>query len=503
MLPKRLFQNAVIAALVWPFAVCAGEGLADVKVATDTSIDCSSIDGIAKDLFAKCKTDEEKAIAAWYFVRRLHFHWPHIPTWDSIDLINSYGFALCGHQSTMFAQICNAGGVKARTAHPKNHVIAEAWYGDAWHMFDCQVGWFAYRKDKSAVASCEEMKKDPSIISDAIKDDRGSQPFFQCSDNPASGAEFAATARPGGVPEVPKRRLVVNLRRGESIIRKWSNEGKSWAQGNDPKWSQPGHFCTKQVVDANDPVNWPLWKPYAEVKSTEPLRYGIKRTYGNGRLVYEPPLASDAFRDGVAPDGIKGVKAKYEDDKGPNLHPAEAGKPGSVIFAIDLPYIGVDAWLDATALRKTEKDVLSIAVKSAKGPWQEVWRADKTGELKLENISLKTGAYGQHQFLVKFEMQANGDSADVGLHSLCFTTVFMNNIQALPFFVPGKNAVRVTAADGADLARNKLSLEYVWDEQGQEKKLECKIERVPFEVAVDVAGQEMPRMKSIKLSVAP
>jgi len=501
-------RDNMLRVLVAGPALCAAcyaaqRGLADVKVTTNTSIDCSSIPSIAKDLFANCKNDEERAIAAWYFVRRLHFHWPHIPTWDSIDLINSYGFALCGYQSMMFAQICNAGGIKTRTMHPKNHVIAEAFYGDAWHMFDCQVGWFAYRKDKSAVASCEEMKADPMIITDAVSDGRASKPHFQCSDSSKSGSEIAATAKVGGIPELPQRSLVINLRRGESITRMWSNEGKSWSLPNEPKWTQPAHLCTKQAVDANDPVNWPLWKPYAEITSQDPLRYGIKRTYGNGRMVYEPPLAGEALRDGLARDGLQGVRAAYEDRKAPNLHPAEAGKPGSVVFVINLPYAGVDAWLDGTALRKSDKDVLSISAKAETGAWQEVWRAGKTGELPLENISLKSAAYAQHQYLVKLEMQSGSDVADVGLNSIRFTTVFMNNIQALPYFAPGKNLIRVTAAEGADLAKNKLTLEYAWEEDGKERKLESKVDKVPFETTVEVGGQAMPRMKSVRLSVAP
>jgi len=141
-------------------------GVADVKVTTDRSIDCTSVQTIARDLYANCKTDEEKAVATWYFVRRLHFHWPTIPTWDSIDLINSYGFALCGYQSTMYVQIATAGGLKARTMHPTKHVIAEAYYDGAWHMFDCQVGWFA-RNRKGAVANCAEMTADPTIVTDA------------------------------------------------------------------------------------------------------------------------------------------------------------------------------------------------------------------------------------------------------------------------------------------------------------------------------------------------
>ena len=47
-----------------------------IKVTTDTSIDCSSVQTIARDLLRGKETDEQKAIAIWYFVRRLLYHWP-------------------------------------------------------------------------------------------------------------------------------------------------------------------------------------------------------------------------------------------------------------------------------------------------------------------------------------------------------------------------------------------------------------------------------------------
>jgi len=487
-------------AAVAMLAAPAAGGVGDVKVTTDTSIDCSSIQSIARDLYKDCKSDKEKAIATWYFVRRVHYHWPHIPTWNSIDLINSYGFALCGYQSNMYCQIATAGGLKARTMHPDRHVIAEAFYDGAWHMFDCQVGWYALNR-KGAVASCAEMKKDPTIVTDAVKEGRASQPYFQCRDDPKGGTNYAATARTGGSKRAPKNRLVINLRRGESISRVWGNEGKPWHQLKDNRgFVSPRHSCTGQAIDANDPVNWPFWKPYAQVRSKEGenVRYGIKRYYGNGRMVYEPDLATAAFTDGLATDGLAGVAAK----QGSNLHPAKAGEAGTATFVIDSPYVAVDSWLELEGLRTGEKDVLAVHVRKTKGKWTKVWSAEKTGKVKAEKISLKDAAWQSHQFFVRFELSAAAKVTDVGLEGFKVTTVFMNNMYALPYFKPGKNTVRVAAAKGADLKANKLTLEYVWQEQGKERKLTKAIDKLPFETTVTVAGKEIPKMKSVTLSVA-
>ncbi len=493
----RPILTVTILLAVLPMTTYAG--IADVKVTTDRSIDCSSFQSIARDLFRNCKTDEAKAIAAWYFVRRTHFHWPKIPNASSLDLLNSFGFGLCWHQSWAFGQICAAGGLKARTMHLKGHVMAEAWYDDAWHLFDCQVGWFAYRKDKSAVASCAEMRKDASIVRDAVRDGRTSKPFFQCRDDPRGGADYAKTARPGHTPKVPAGRLVINLRRGESITRTWGNEGKGWHPAGEKKWTSPRHTCLKQVIDANDPVNWPYWKPYAQVRRKEGDRvvYGVKRYFGNGRLVYAPDLSGDAFKDAVVKGGVKNIRV------GGGLGPAKAGEPASVTFVVECPYVMVDAWLDLAAFRKTEQDVLAVQVKGTKGGWREMWQADKTGKLTLDKVSLKDAAWGAKRYFVRLEMKAAGDPAAVRLDKLAITSVFMNNFYALPHFVPGRNAVRVTAGEGADLAANPLTLEYVWEEAGVERTLRRRIDKLPFECVVNVAGKEMPRMKSVTLAVSP
>ena len=553
-------------------AVPAGAGISDVKVTTDRSIDCSSIKTIARDLYAPCKTDQDKAIATWYFVRRMHFHWPNIPTWDSIDLINSYGFALCGYQSTMYTQIAQAGGLKARTMHLPGHVIAEVFYDDAWHMFDCQVGWYALNRE-GKVASCAEMKADPTLVTKAEEEKRASQPYFQCRDNPQGGTNYAAKASAGGSPKVPDNVISINLRRGESITRVWGNESKPWfsEKGNDGKpnttFLEPRHTCTGQGIDTNDPVNWPYWRPYAQVTRVADGKpsYGIKRTYGNGRLVYAPNLAGAEFLADLPEGSAVNVKAI---DQG--LTAAEGGKEASVVIPVNSPYIITDASLTVSA-EWGETGVLTIAVKGEKGEWSEVFKGDNKGMLKDKVFSLKDAAFRGKKYQVKVAMQC--PKAEVVLSKLELTTVFINNMYALPYFMPGKNFILVTAdmdefradlltsehrkelneyisaslkdaraaadkdiaagllgeaeiaalqrklramahekavewlqkhlPDRADLGKGLLTLKYVWEEAGKEKTLEKTIEKLPFEATVEVGGQELPKMKSVTLSVAP
>ncbi len=523
---RLLWRVGMLPAVVAVALVGAAWGaVADVKVTTDTSIDCSSIQTIARDLYKGCKTDEDKAVATWYFVRRVMFHWPHIPTWDTVELVNSYGIGLCGYQSQAFAQICQAGGLKARTLHMPGHVLAEAWYDGDWHFFDCQVGWFVYKKVTGAdgkgrltVASHEDIAKDPSIVMEAVQEGRASKPFFQCrvndrsSDKPDNGVEYAKKAQPGGPAKGCDSRLVINLRRGESITRCWSNEEKSWfdraAAEKQPGFTSLHHPCTASIIDENDPVNWPYWKPYARMtvnKEGKP-RYGEKRYFGNGRMVYEPDLASEGFREGLAEKGLQGIKTRREDKAGANLHPAAASKTGTAIFVINCPYVAVDAWLDLSGVRKGDKDSVVVSArreKDAPDQWREVCRADAADALEVKDLSLKEIAWEQHRYFVKVELRAAGDIRDAGLDRIRFSTVFINNMYALPYFMPGRNVVRVTADKGSDLKHDPLTLTYVWEEQGKERRLERRIDKLPCETVVEVAGAEMPRMKSVTLAVGP
>jgi hypothetical protein len=332
------------------------------------------------------------------------------------------------------------------------------------------------------------MKADNTIITEAEKDGRASKPWFQCSGKYGVGVTTANTHRVGKVPKVPKTRIIINLRKGESIKRIWGNEGKSWFPKGEKRWTQPKHGCTRQHTDANDPVNWPYWKPYAEIrkKTDTKILYGVKRYFGNGRMTYSPNIASKEFLAGVSKENIQAKKS---------LQPQEAGKPASISFDITCPYIMVDAWLDLQGLKKTNDDVLAVYAKGAKGEWQEVFRAAQTGEVKQENISLKKAAWASKKYSIKLELKASSNSADAGISKFTVTTVFMNNMYALPYFKPGKNVIKVTTGEGADLKSNKLKLEYVWEEEGKEKKLNLPIDKVPFEHTVEVAGKELPKVE--------
>jgi hypothetical protein len=104
---------------------------------------------------------------------------------------------------------------------------------------------------------------------------------------------------------------------------------------------------------------------------------------------------------------------------------------------------------------------------------------------------------------VRVDLKAAEEDTDVGLESLRITVVFLCNFQSLPYLLPGKNTVEVTAAKDADLVANRLTVKYAWQEDGQPKTLSKRVSSVPFDTPVEVSGASTCRMKSVTLSVAP
>lgn len=212
--------------------------------------------------------------------------------------------------------------------------------------------------------------------------------------------------------------------------------------------------------------------------------------------MYEPLLVQESFCDALAPNGLTNIKADG------TIQPVEAGKDASVTFQIDSPYVAVDAWLDATVFRATTADTITVSVKGKKGGWQKASTVEATGTVDLEKISLKDAAWFGHGYQVRLTLNG-AKPGSVKVEKLRITTVFMNNMYALPYFMPGKNTIRVGATEDADVKANPLTLEYVWEEDGQDKTLKKSIQALPFACTVDVSGKELPRMKSVSLSVAP
>jgi transglutaminase-like putative cysteine protease len=97
---------------------------------------------IAREVTRNCKTDEEKALAIWDFIRR---NFQHLDSpgdrecHNPVVAMNVYGYANCAYHSTVFTALCRAVGVPARVWEVWHHTVSEAFYNNAWHMLDSDI----------------------------------------------------------------------------------------------------------------------------------------------------------------------------------------------------------------------------------------------------------------------------------------------------------------------------------------------------------------------------
>lgn len=82
----------------------------------------------------------------------------------------SYG-AVCSQHSAVLMALANHVGIKARHVALNGHVVMEAWYDDAWHMYDPTYSAIA-RTPGGRVLSVHEMIDEPRTIVDAYAPSR-------------------------------------------------------------------------------------------------------------------------------------------------------------------------------------------------------------------------------------------------------------------------------------------------------------------------------------------
>src|SRR5207248_1193618 len=133
---------------------------------------------------------------------------------------NVIGNTLCGSQATcMKGLLEGCANLKTRVVARADHTYYEVWYGDRWHGFDTMMNFYVFtRGDKRWVASFEELRQDPTLIRDAVKEGRAAPNLCCCGDVPQ---EFAAKIQDlGYTPSASKWSVKDSrLRRGEEMVR--------------------------------------------------------------------------------------------------------------------------------------------------------------------------------------------------------------------------------------------------------------------------------------------
>lgn len=450
------------------------------KVTTDRTVDATSLESIVQDVIARsgATTNDEKAIAIYEYLHNTIFHHAY-PTEAAprsvgpLKAINAYGWSLCGGQHTILKALYETAGWKCRYLGWPGHTTVEVFYDGRWHYLDVFLKCYYWTKDKSHIASQEEIAADPSIVLNAPQEGRAARQNLCCGDLPSDVIDGCKNRRVAGDVKgwasVTWRddnySPLLNLPSGASLRLDWKPEANGFTVQGIPQ-----HTCgIKDFRD--DPVLGPVLEHYGP------------RNWSNGELVYAPDFSKPADVADVQITGATVKDGKF----------VSAGK-GMAIFKLPLPYPYVSARVETAY----EGGAGKVAVSTDAG---KTWQATTTGDLtKLVKQ--------QYEVWLKVEFPAT-------LARFALTALIEHNRSALPYLVPGKNTVTVASKEVPK--DHVLTVTFVYQEAtaptgrqrfdgeglklGDVRRVTKEVTSVPFTFDIDVGGNTPAKMLALERSV--
>jgi hypothetical protein len=435
----------------------------NVKVVSDKVKDVSSLDAWKKAYIKDGMTDKEKGIAIWEFM--VGHQYQDAPPVDYLEvgncvkdplkMANVYGYSLCSVVAAEVQAMARYLGMKARGYGLDNHVVAELWWNNSWHMLDASlVNYFP--KPDGELASVEEIA---AAVQEFFKD----HPELKGADGKADDKKVEAYWLDGGTKQ--------GWRKSPALFAKcpwytengwWPAKTHTWAgtmheyAGNPPLGQgyeegytfgyyvnvelRPGEVLTRNWFnkglnvnmrkDGNAPGSLGLKDKQLSKLFTSKFGDIAPGRIGNGTVVYEPPLAT-----------LKDAAYTYEnlavaDGK---LRLADAAKPGVLVIRMPCSYVymGGEATLDAAV-----GDGGSIKVKYSDNnglDWtdKDLPRISKTGAQKID----LRRTFRSYDYYLKFEIAGKG----TGLDSLKIVNDIQHSQRPLPALDKGENTITFSA----------------------------------------------------------
>jgi len=439
----------------------------DVTVVCDRWPDGSDLRQFGLDAARLCgaKTDPDRAVAVWRWVRRWKMHTDGNPPTekfknptqskkrgyvdDPIKILNVYGTHFCDGLTRVVEATWRAMGHPAEKLVLGSHTMAHCYYRDAdgvgrWHLFDVNFGSYIPHRSGSRIMGADDFSTDYC---------KNFSQWKHC--------QHVALAT---------HRVELSFRPGEKLERIWGNWGKPYQDNVDVK------------------------RDRRRLKSFE--RGPYKPAYGNGRWTYSPDLGGADWTRGLAEPPV---------DMAPGaLSPAKTGTPATAVWHFRTPYIVSDAEVELHTRRKSQDDVirLHLSVDSGK-TWRKLYEvpADQIGERRLTVPIGKTfqvtgkaeppedfnSPFGRYHYRLKLELVAAGKPEDCRVTGLTVRTTVQQNYLALPQLQPGRNRITVRGglAEGA-----ALKVTYVWDDpKGKGRKNVTVVEQAPYTYEILAAGR--------------
>jgi HEAT repeat protein len=450
--------------------LCVAPAAEGVTVVSDRWPDGSDLRRFGLDAarLSGAKTDHDRAIAVWRWVRRWKLHTDGNPPTESfrnpvqsakrgyiddpLKVLNVYGTHWCDGLSRVVEAVWRAMGYRAEKLVLGSHTLAHCRYRDVdgvyrWHLFDVNYGAYIPDRTRTRVLGAD------GLCTDYCKD--------------YSQWEHSQHL------DMPTHRMELSFRRGEKLERIWGNWGKPYQDNVDVE------------------------RDRRRVKAFE--RGPYEPAYGNGRWTYAPDLGEASWTDGLAepPAGLQRSK----------LAPAAPGKPGTAVWRFRTPYIVSDAEVQLRFFRASAKDAVRLHLSVDDGrTWKPVWECPPavTGEQSLTvpicakfEVKGKTNPpegfnspFGRYHYRLRLELVAAGRPQDCRIEGIRFATTVQQNYFSLPQLQPGRNRITVKG----DLREGAaLKITYAWrDLKGRDRRNVTVAEKLPctYEILADGAKWE-------------
>lgn len=449
--------------------------LVNPRITVNGLYDWFDTESIAREVTRDCKTDEEKALAIWDFIR-LNFQHLDSPgdreCHNPVVAMNIYGYANCAYHSSVFTSLCRSIGVPARVWEVWHHTITEAYYNNAWHMLDSDIGLYYLAEDNRTIASVEQLWEDQKL-SGGLESGAALTKFS--GRNKAVRAIYTDEA--GNNPHVSQD--------GEKIrgYRYFHGALECYVQTGYDRFTYEPH-CMAMTLRPFEKLirNWKGGEKYYDyVRHNRRLETGYEwakpMRYGDGQIIWKPDLKSalvpSFFNRNEAP-GFEVLNGQS-----PAVHVVHKNGgiydlPERAIISTETPYTILGGTLKATFYRgaASEWDRLTATVTSRTGPVSNrIWSAPDgvTGyidaEIDLDKVLFPSGERGRHDYGVEFNFMANENNdppTQSGLETLELVTDIQVSSYSLPALSKGRNIIRYRDETPGE---HKVKITHIWRER--------------------------------------
>lgn len=341
---------------------------------------------------------------------------------DPIKIFNAYGWAICGQMAHMLYMIWTAAGLKARLYGLPGHALCEVFYDGRWHHYDVDM-WSWFRTPQGHVASAWELCNDAHalIVANQSKSnpcnlpDRSLEGYADMYSKAEKGdGELKSIRADWGIRA---HNMDFHLRPGETLIRTEENQGRfvmpqDWVEYKG-KFEREWHGMPRE-------------------------RFEPRRSFGNGRWIYEPKLGRSC---GDFAAGVWEQEGVRQGDEG-------LAGAGSATFRMQSPYpfAGVPDWKSGKVtvssgvwLEVAGRGPVEVEVTDPEGAWRKVYSCDKAFD---ERIDITDVVKARYECFLRFTL-----GSGAVLKRFRFEGFVMTCPISLPRLESGENPMELRLAD--------------------------------------------------------